>query len=248
MSETAQQDFPEALDTTIIADPEPASTAEATTAEADAVKPAPEEETQAEKDAKRILWLEKSVAKTRFEASEARRQRDALQARAAQPTPQPSPTFTGAVVPAAQVEAYAAQMVAEEAHKDACNEVAETGRAAYKDFDTAINNIGMIGEIPRPFLEGITALGKDDGAKVFYELGKNPEEAERIWQLSPARMAVALAKLAAAPVKLAPVSRAPAPIEPIAGTRAVSGAEPSDKNDAAWTDWYKKGLRERTHR
>ena len=29
-------------------------------------------------------------------------------------------------------------------------------------------------------MEAITALGKEDGAKVFYELGKNPDEAARI--------------------------------------------------------------------
>lgn len=253
MSETiTPTEYPEATDTVVHIDitPEvttPETPTDETTADAD--KPEQSEtEDQAQKDARRIRWLETKVARTAYEAREARRERDLAMARATQPAQQPQPTEQqrpAAVVPAAEVETRAAQLMGEQRFVDQCNEVAEAGAAAYKDFDDAVKNYGMLGEMPRPFLEAVTALGKTDGAKVYYELGKNPEQAERIFQLPPVRMAMELAKLASAPVKAAPVSKAPDPIEPITSARVRVDAEPDPvKESAAWTKWFLKHQRD----
>ena len=46
----------------------------------------------------------------------------------------------------------------------------------------------MLGGTPPAFLEAVVDLGKDAGARVYYELGKDPDAAQRILAMSPVRM------------------------------------------------------------
>lgn len=129
----------------------------------------------------------------------------------------------------------------------ACNQTFEKGVETIPDFvearDTLVNALGD--EIQRrpEFLQAITEL--DNGHHVFYELGKNPEEAERILGLSPIKMAMELAKMSDKVSKPAPkpISKAPAPVMPVKG--AAGAADRLDDEGAPMDQWannYLKGL------
>lgn len=106
----------------------------------------------------------------------------------------------------------------------ACNSTFEKGVAEIPDFDDArVSLVSAFGhEInARPeFLDTITEL--DNGHQVFAELGRNPEEAERILSLSPVKMALEIARMGDKLAKPAtpapkPISKVPAPVTPVGG-------------------------------
>ena len=237
------EDVPGIVDTTIHADQD-APTAEApVTEQATEGVETPVKEEPSPEEPKRAPWWEKRIAESAFEAREAKRQLAAANERIAQierPTTQPQPARN--TVPMAEVEQRAAALVEERRFVDTCNEIYEAGAAKHgRDFDDAARTFGLLGAMPPAFLEGIAALGKDDGAKVYYDLGKNPDEAARIMQLPPVRMAMELSRMAAVPVKLAAVSKAPAPIAPISAGNVQSGAEPNEVTDpVAWRAWFRE--------
>ena len=184
-------------------------------------------------------WYEKVIAAKAHEARELKREVAELRARATAPqaAAQQGQQPAG-YVPIAQVQAAAAEIVATERFNEECNAIADTGEAKYADFDTATRNWGMLGGPPRPFLDAVTALGKDDGARVYYELGKDPAKAEKMLNLSPAKMAIELAKMAATPA--APVAtRAPDPIRPIQSGR-VANNDPVNMTDEEQRAWFRK--------
>ena len=108
-----------------------------------------------------------------------------------------------------------------ERFNEACNAVFEKGVNDIPDFldarDTLMNALGD--EVARKpeFLQIITEL--DNGHQVFAELGRNPEEAERILKLSPVKMALEIAKMSDKVSKptAKPISKVPAPVTPIGG-------------------------------
>jgi hypothetical protein len=136
----------------------------------------------------------------------------------------------------------AKQIAAEQQFNAACNKVYEDGKGSHADFDEAVRGIGMLtgGAPPREFLDAVTAL--PDGAEVYYQLGKNLDEAARIMQLPPVRMAVELAKLSGKPARAK--SNAPAPIQPVGGT--TRGEPDPDKMPMSeWVRWREEQLRRR---
>lgn len=119
------------------------------------------------------------------------------------------------------------------------------GKEAFGDeFDTALKNIGMVG-----FNDTIlgTALATDAAHKVLYELGNNPDEAARVFALTPAKMAIEFAKIAnkAAPAVKVDVSKAPPPNRPLAGSARNDPAPRDDDTDA---DWFAKRRAEKLAR
>ena len=202
---------------------------------------APQTETEAPKPRP---WYEKVIAERAYEAREAKRQAEAaiqyarqVQAQL-QPQEQQSAAPPPGYVPAAEVHRIAAQQVAEATFTQACNEVADHGEATFPDFGEAVQNFTLMGGPPAPLLEAITALGKEDGSRVYYELGKNPGEAQRILSLSPARMAVEIARMASKPRAVAPVSRAPAPITPVNARSTGATRDPSTMSDSEYRSWF----------
>lgn len=120
-----------------------------------------------------------------------------------------------------------------------CNSVYEEGTDEFNDFGEAIKTLTTLGMLHRDFLELVTDL--DDSHKILYYLGTNPEEADRIQNLTPAKQALALAKLEAGkPVKKEVVkeekkiSKAPAPIKTVDAN--------SGKNSSAWATKYYEGM------
>ena len=196
--------------------------------------PAPEPEPQERP------WYEKVIAAKAHEAREAKRQVADLQARlqSQQPTPQQGQQPAG-YVPVSQVQQVAAEIAAAEKFNDACNAVADAGEAKYADFNTATRNWGLLGGPPRPLLEAVAELGTDQGARVYYELGKNPERAEKLIAMSPTKMMLEVAKLAASPAAAVSVTKAPDPIRPPSAGR-VANNNPDAMTDEEQRAWFKK--------
>jgi hypothetical protein len=134
----------------------------------------------------------------------------------------------------------AKQIAAEQRFNEACNSVYEQGKGSHADFDEAVRGIGMLtgGAPPREFLDAVTAL--PDGSEVYYQLGKNLDEAARIMSLSPVRMAVELAKLSGKPARAK--SNAPAPISPVGGTTRGE-PDPDKMSMNEWVRWREEQLR-----
>lgn len=116
---------------------------------------------------------------------------------------------------------------------ETCNTIVETGKKEYKDtWDNAIKNLSLVGAIGKDvspeFLE--TAVELKNPVKVLHYLGSNLEEAERISQLPPKKMALEMARMEAlleAPPAAPPVSNAPPPVIPVGGA-AKPGAKALD--------------------
>lgn len=128
------------------------------------------------------------------------------------------------LLPAAEVEkraaAIAAANVANAAFTAQCNDAWAKGTAAFADFPQAVENLKRAvgdasGGLPQGFLE--SALATDDPAQVLHALGGNLEEAARIASLPPAKQAIAMTKLAAAPAKPRQ-SGAPVPVGAVVGS------------------------------
>ena len=115
-----------------------------------------------------------------------------------------------------------------------CNSIAEAGKSAHPDFMDAIATLNLVGKVTPGLIEAVKEAG--DPASLLYQLGKNPDEAERILALTPARMGAALAKLAAKAPTPPPVSRAPAPLTPVAGSARVE-ADPDKMSMEDYVRW-----------
>lgn len=227
--------------------PQPAeNTAPSTgTEQTQAETPAPQ--TNTEPAPKPRPWFEKRIAETAFEAREERRQKEAaiqyarqLEARLQPPQEQQAQSPPPGYVAVSEIGRVAAQQREAERFTDACNEIADLGASKFADFDEAVSNFQMLGGPPPALLEAVTALGKEDGARVFYELGKNPDEASRLLALSPARMAVEVARMAAKAPPPPKVSAVPEPVVPIGSANTRTDANPGRMSDAAWRDWFSK--------
>lgn len=112
----------------------------------------------------------------------------------------------------------------------------DKAREKYTDFDDVLSN----DDAPLTETMAYALMESEYGADIGYHLGKNPEEAQRIASLSPARQAAELGKLelqiSTKPNK-PKSSKAPEPIETVSGS---SGGEskPSDNDDI--DTWMKK--------
>jgi len=219
----------------------PSETVEAQTTETsdESANPKPDEP-------KRRPWFEKVIADKSFEAREYKRQVEALQAqlqsqqRSAQPTQTPqAPAALPDMIPVAEVERLVEARAPAQSFNSACDHIADTGAAKFADFGDAVKNFSLLGGPSVPLLEAIVDLGPDAGAKVFYDLGKNPDEAARILALPPVKMAMALSKMASAAPKAIPVSKVPEPIKPVTGGNTRTDGEPDPKNMAEWSKWFR---------
>jgi hypothetical protein len=121
-----------------------------------------------------------------------------------------------------------------------CDKVAAAGKAQYKDFMPSLDALwGTIGPLHEnvPFVEAIIAAGDNDAHKLVRWLGKNPDEAERIHNLSPVKAGVELAKRMAklnAPPAPKPVTKMEAPVTPLATPGAgVSKPKKKEPTNAA---------------
>jgi hypothetical protein len=117
----------------------------------------------------------------------------------------------------------------------------EAARAAHDDYDQVVNDQVKISAAMAEVL-----VASDHGAEIAYFLGSNPDEAARIFTLSPARAGAELAKIeasldltkASTPVKSKTAqSKAPNPPKILNGSGGNADAQPDPKDFAAWNKW-----------
>lgn len=152
----------------------------------------------------------------------------------------------------------AIQIAQQNEFNKACNDIAETGKEKFKDWDDALKNLTLVGAIGKDvspdFLE--TAIELKNPASILHHLGMNLEEAERVAKLPPKKMAMEMARIEAklnapapAPV-IPPVSNAPAPVIPVGGA-AKPGAPSIDDPNLSGEEWMalrSKQVEERRNR
>lgn len=163
--------------------------------------------------------VEKRIARLTAKLSYAQQQIVDMSARISASTQQPQ--GEPVKLDEAEVERRATAKAEERLFNDECNKVASRGEEEFDDFHPKISSLWEeIGGFNKPLVEA--ALETGDAHKVLYELASDPDEAERIGGLSPARMGAALAKLANKPAP-PPVafSKAPKPIKPVSGSARV---------------------------
>lgn len=127
-----------------------------------------------------------------------------------------------------------------------CNNVAETGKKQFTDWDDAIKNLGLVGALGQnvnpAFLE--TAVELKDPHRILHYLGKNLEEAEKIIKMPPTRMAMEMARVEAmlhapsAPAPAPAISNAPAPVIPVGGAAKPGNPDINDPTTSS-EDWFK---------
>lgn len=166
----------------------------------------------------------------RLEAAERARQdpnQPPEERRATPQAPQTQAEFDRAVA------ARAADMARVQAFNQAANATHAEGVKTYgADFDASLQSLNRaLGGLPTPLVEA--AIDTDKAALVLYQLGRDPEEAQRIAGLSASKMAIALERIASKPAVVPAVSKVPAPIRPLSG---ASRGEP-DPDKMSTDEW-----------
>ena len=147
----------------------------------------------------------------------------------------------------ALAERKALEIAARTQFNKTCNDVYNKGKDEFNDFDQKLSTFKMLGGMPTQLLEIANEL--KDAHKVLYALGKDPDLAERVVKLPPAKMALELARIEAGFSKpaAAAVSKAPPPIRTVdSGSRAQSN--PETMTTQQWIEWREKQLKERNGR
>lgn len=223
--------------------PESTEAKEETQIEAKDEKPADEAEAKDEgkKEDGVPEWAKRRFGELTKQRAEAERRAQALELELhqfrSQQTQQPASDDATQFQPNQQpapVDPYALadQIATQRAFDTRCNEIYEKGVGEFQDFDAALSNFQILGGLPPALIEAADATGNP--AKVLYELGKNPAEAERIMRLPLPRMGVELAKRASATPAAKPISKAPAPISPVDGGKRTPDGLSDDLDDHEW--------------
>ena len=140
-------------------------------------------------------------------------------------------------------EEKAKQIVAMREFEKACDSLFKAAIKIDKDFKEKIDALADdIGAIPGAIIGVLSDF--DNGGKVLTYLADNPDEAEKIWEMSPMKAAVELTKLSAklvTPKKV--VSKVPPPNDPLKGSgRTTTDAPLNDKMSTK--DWIEKRKRD----
>lgn len=185
-------------------------------------------------------------ARRREEAArvEAERERDSLRAQLAQrepsgvatpPSATPSP-FDPRILDA-EINSRAAMI---QFNRD-CDAVAAKGTAEFGDFPEVMKNYGMLGGLSPAFLEAV--LVQDEPHKLLYELGKNPDVAQRMLGMSGPRLGAEMARYAAksgakpSATTGATPKNPPEPIPARVGGSATSGNVRLDDDRVEMSAW-----------
>lgn len=114
----------------------------------------------------------------------------------------------------------------------------ELGRGEFEDFDDVVINNP---DLPVSASMARALVKMEQGHKVAYYLGQNPEEAADIESMSPERQQIVLGRIEAKLATKLPaktVSAAPAPVgSQLNGGASPGKADPSKMSDAEWAKW-----------
>lgn len=145
----------------------------------------------------------------------------------------------------------------ERAAQETERKAAESRRAAYEKSVATIEDRypdyhDVTAEMPVTRLMAEFILEHDRGPDIAYYLGKHPDEAMRIANLSPVKQGFELAKLEAKLVtpggQAKTASTAPEPINPVRPKERAPAADPSKMTMAEYANWRNQQMRAQRNR
>lgn len=200
--------------------------------EAEAEKPAEKVETAP----KRVPWYQQRIDEITKARREAERRAEAAEAKlASQPKEEgePKPFDPKDLDPL--VNQRAEQIVQQREYDRRAQSWIQAGQKDFgaEEFNQICADVSAMGAGDNPiFMQIITDSDVlPEGHKVLAQLRDNPDEAQRIINLPPIKMAAALAAFSARAKPEQAVSKAPAPIKPIGGTAKSSTPDDNDPID-----------------
>lgn len=143
------------------------------------------------------------------------------------------------------VESLVEERASVKAFAETANRIVETGTKQNADFVDALKDLASeVGEFvqrngkPSPFMEVVLEVS-DDPTKLLYHLGKNPDIAEELANLSPYKLAKRLDRIERelGESSKPKTSQAPKPLEPVK-SKSVVNTLPSDEDSTEV--WIKK--------
>lgn len=221
--------------------------------------PPTEEEAQLQNKANKTPWEQRRLATLTRQRHEAERRAQLAEQRAAQAEARLAALSgdTGGQQQGQQPSTDALQQqfnsaveqeAAKRAFDAACNDLYTKGTEQFSDFTTKIQSFQHIGGLPPLVVEAALEIG--DAHEVLHALAGDLDEASRIFELSPLRMAAALTKFAeqAKAAKRKVPSRAPDPITPVQGSVTPAEKSPEEMSPKEWRAWREAQLEKRKKR
>jgi hypothetical protein len=150
------------------------------------------------------------------------------------------------------VDSLVEERVSIKTFAEKANSIVETGSKKHTDFvDTLKDLAAEVGEFvqrngkPSPFMEVVLEVS-DDSAALLYHLGKNPDIASELADLSPLKLAKRLDRIERelGEASKPKTSNAPKPLEPVKAKSTDSGLS-SDLPVDEWMRRREKELREK---
>lgn len=121
-----------------------------------------------------------------------------------------------------------------------CTQIYNSGVEDLPGFEARLGNFRAIGGMSQPLIEAVMESSSSavSPQKILFELGGNMDEAARIAELSPVKMAAAVAKFAAGiKEETRAMTRAPAPIKTLTPAAAMVDKDPEKMDPKEWRAW-----------
>lgn len=190
---------------------------------------------------KRKHWAHERIDELTRQRREAERQAEYWEARAKQTVDYDSLDYEESIAERVrkanrQEQLETAQATAAQLAGEAFGYREAEARERYTDYDAVTRNPNVA--ITPDMAEVIR--DSDVGPEIAYHLGKNPQEAMRLAQLSPMRRAVEMGKLEARLTAPKPVAKQPpAPLQPVTGIAAGGSRDPGSMSMSEYAAWRK---------
>jgi len=225
---------------------------EITTPEADA-NAEHEAEPEGDDADKALKRMQRRIDKRTADVYRTRAENEQLKARLTELEAKSGPTDK----PAEQADpvAMAREMSRVERFTEKANAIVTAGTKAHADYMVTLRGLASeVGEFVKPngapsqFMEVVLEVS-DKPEAVLYHLGKNPDLAEELTDLSPIRLAKKLASIERELTESAKPqsSKAPKPLEPVKGRASDSDLGPG-LSDAEWMKRREAQIREQRGR
>ena len=203
-------------------------------------QPTEPESTEEDDNAKALKRMQRRIDRRTADLYRERAEREALATRLAQLEQRPKEEGTQAPADPMQL---AREIAAAERFSEKCNAVWGEGAKKFPDFSEALG--ALTAELgpqfdrqgrPSPLIQ--VALEADAPAALLHYLGKNPDVAADLADLSPTQLARRLDRIERQMVEAAKpkVSSAPRPLTPVKASGSAA-KDPSQMTDAEYREW-----------
>lgn len=147
----------------------------------------------------------------------------------------------------AAVRAEAARVAAAERFNQQCLEVVNQGKSQFQDFDSRVEQLKRVvdpgDQVSAAAYSNLiaAAIETGEGAKIIHQLGGDLNEASRLMALSPVKLGIELARMAAKEPEQ--TTSAPRPIRNLGSAAqhtSISPSDPSRQKNLSTAEWMKR--------